>query len=427
MKEEFLHHVWKFKNFRFLDLKTSKGEPVILFSTGAHNPNEGPDFLNARIKIADQLWAGNVEIHVKSSDWYLHGHEKDNNYANVILHVVWEDDVAVFRKDNTAIPALVLKEVVSETTLHNYQHLFHSTKTFINCEKQIYAVDDFSVKNWLERLYFERLEEKSEIVMQELQATKNDWEAVLFRLLMKNFGLYVNGASFYSIATAAGYAMVRKIRNNVLLLEALFFGLAGFLDDASEDHYTNNLREAYTFLKQKFGISGTGIIKPKFAALRPANFPTIRLAQLAMLYHTHQNLFSGIMAATTLKAYNTIFAVKTSPYWTTHYTFGKSTLKRAKKLTPAFVQLLVINTVLPLRFCYAKHRGEDHNEDIIRLIKALKPENNTIIEKYKTMQVNVPSAMESQALLQLYRKYCTKHKCLQCAVGNRLISGALSR
>ncbi len=421
MKEDFLHYVWKLKRFRFLNLKTSEGSPVEIYSTGTHNHHAGPDFLNARIRIDGQLWAGNVEIHVKSSDWYLHGHEKDNNYNNVILHVVWEDDIAVFRKDNTAIPALALKAIVSKTTIGNYKRLFTTNKRFINCEKHLASADNFVWQNWLERLYVERLEEKSEFIFRELKDSGNDWEAVLFRLLMKNFGLHINGAAFYSIAKAVDYSLIRKTGANPLMLEALFFGLAGFLDDAFSDRYKSELTKEYEYLKHKFRISDQGIISPKFFRLRPANFPTVRLSQFARLYSTHQHLFSEIIAATTPEAYYNLLRVTASEYWTIHYTFGKASSKKEKKLSISFMQLLIINTILPLKFCYSKHMGKDNNEELITTISALQPENNSIIEKYKALYTAVPSAMESQSLLQLYNNYCSKHKCLQCAVGNQLI------
>lgn len=421
MKEDFLHYIWKLKKFQLLNLVTSKGESIVIFSVGKHNQNSGPDFLNANIKIADQLWAGNVEIHVKSSDWYMHGHEKDSNYDNVILHVVWEDDIEIFRKDNSVIPTLVLREVISETTLKSYRKLFDKNTAFINCEKDIASVNAVVLQNWLERLYFERLEDKSEFIFQELKSSGNDWETVLFRLLMKNFGLKVNGDAFYSIAKAVDYKIIRKISDNPVQLEALFFGLAGFLDDISTDTYTTTLKNEYDYLKHKFQLSGNGVIKPGFFKLRPANFPTIRLSQLVMLYNTHQNLFSKIIAAAHINACYEIFKSTTSRYWVSHYTFSKVTSKKEKKLSAAFIQLIIINTILPLKFCYSVYTGKDVNDEIVHIINNLKAEENSIIKKYRSLNVNVCSAMESQALLQLYNKYCTKHKCLQCSVGSCLI------
>lgn len=421
MKEDFLHYVWKLKHFRFLQATTTTGVPLEIFSVGEHNQNAGPDFLNARIKIGGQLWAGNVEIHIKSSDWYLHGHEKDRNYDNVILHVVWEDDIEVFRSDNSVIPALELKEAVSETTLKNYRALFRKRTAFINCEKDITSVKPIVVQNWLERLYFERLEDKAQMVMQELKKSRNDWEAVLFTLLMKNFGLHVNGDAFYSIATAVEYKIIRKIRNKPLQLEALLFGLAGWLADPGEEQYKLLLHQEYDYLKHKFKLSETGIIPPGFSRLRPANFPTIRLSQLAVLYVTHQRLFSRLMAAATVADFHAIFNIKTTSYWATHYTFGKEIPKREKKLSPAFIQLIIINTILPLKWCYAQYTGKDSSDDIYRLIRELQPEDNSIIKKYKALHIHITSAMESQALLQLYRRYCSKQQCLRCAIGNSLI------
>ena len=200
MQEDFLHYIWKHKKFEISNLKTTNNEMVSIISVGTHNQNTGPDFFNAQINIAEQLWAGNVEIHVKSSDWFLHNHETDSNYDNVILHVVWEHDTDVFRKDNSNIPTLEIKQYVSKEALNNYEKLFSKSQKWINCEQDFSSVDDFIVNNWLERLYFERLERKSEIIKQLLSDSKNDWEAVLFKMLTKNFGLKVNGDSFLQLA-----------------------------------------------------------------------------------------------------------------------------------------------------------------------------------------------------------------------------------
>lgn len=424
MKEDFLHYVWKLKKFRVLNLTTSKGDSIVISSTGLHNQDSGPDFLNATIRIAGQLWAGNVEIHVKASDWYRHGHEKDRHYNNVILHVVWEDDIEVFRKDNSVVPTLVLKNIVSGTTLKNYQKLLRKNTAFINCEKGIASVNAVVLQNWLERLYFERLEEKSKFIFRELERSGNDWEAVLFRLLMKNFGLKVNGDAFYSIAKTIDYKIIRKIRHDPIQLESLFFGLAGFLDDPpiGTATYKRNLKEDYHYLQHKFRFSDAGIIRPKFSKLRPANFPTIRLSQMAMLYNRHQNLFSKIIATTHIEACAALFDVAASEYWNSHYTFGKTTSKSIKKLSSVFIELIIINTILPLKFCYSIYTGRDINDELCDMISSLKPEDNMFIKKYRALGINVRSAMESQALLQLYNTYCIKHQCLRCAVGHCLIS-----
>jgi len=224
MQEDFLHYLWKHKKFDTLNLKTTQGEQITLIFVGEHNHNSGPDFFNSQLKIAEQLWAGNVEIHVKSSDWFLHNHETDKAYDNVILHVVWEHDTEIFRKDNSEISTLELKDYVDKSVLQKYQQLFSNTNKWINCENNFAEVDDFVLDNWLERLYFERLERKSEDINQLLKTSKNNWEAVLFKMLAKNFGLKVNGESFFSLANSFDFSILRKLQTKQQNLEALFFG-----------------------------------------------------------------------------------------------------------------------------------------------------------------------------------------------------------
>ncbi|MGB5820404.1 MAG: DUF2851 family protein [Saonia sp.] len=424
MQEDLLHFIWKYKRLQLKDLATSKNEAISIVDIGTHNQLAGPDFFNAKVKINDQLWAGNVEIHLKSSDWYTHHHEKDANYNNIILHVVWEDDVSVFRKDNTEVPALELKNYISKNVLEAYQKLFDKKDIrFINCERDIKNVDSFLIQNWLERLYFERLERKSVLVMELLEQSKNDWEKVLFVLLLKNFGSKINGDAFLSIGRALDFSVVRKVSNNDLQLESILFGLAGFLNDGTlVDEYYGQLKNEYAYVQKKFGFNSDEVLKPEFFKLRPSNFPTIRLSQLAKLYEQRQGLFSKLIKANSLAEIYTIFEVSASSYWTDHFTFGKVSGKSNKKLTKKFIDLLVINTILPLKFCYAKYEGTTINEEIVQIITGLKKEENSIVDNFKLHGIQVSNAMESQSILQLYNEYCTKNKCLQCAVGNSLLN-----
>jgi Protein of unknown function (DUF2851) len=426
MKEDFLHYIWKHKKFDVLNLKTTSGEVVNLVSVGRDNLNSGPDFFNAQLEIEDQLWAGNVEIHVKSSDWFVHHHEVDKAYDNVILHVVWEHDTEVFRKDNTQIPTLELKNRVPQEVLQNYKRLFSKTQQWINCENDFAQVDDFLLNNWLERLYFERLERKSDEIEILLKQSANNWEAVLFKLLAKNFGLKVNGDAFYSLPNSFEFSVLRKNQSKPLSLEALFFGQFGVLENDEQEQYFLELQSEYKFLKQKFKLSQQGVIPLQFFRLRPPNFPTIRLSQLANLYHKEHGLFSKVVNVTTLKEFYQLFSVATSAFWETHYTFNKASKKTTKKVTKAFVNLLLINTIIPLKFSYAKHQGNILNDEIVLLVQQLTPEKNSIINKFNLLKKISTSALHSQALLQLKNEYCNKNKCLQCAVGNSIISSSLS-
>jgi Protein of unknown function (DUF2851) len=422
MKEDFLHYIWKYKKFEILNLKTTLDETVNLVSVGQHNLNSGPDFFNAQLEIGEQLWAGNVEIHIKSSDWFVHHHEVDKAYDSVILHVVWEHDTEVFRKDNTPIPTLELKSMVSQEVLQNYKRLFSKTQQWINCENDFNQVDDFLLNNWLERLYFERLERKSDEIEILLKQSANNWEAVLFKLLTKNFGLKVNGEAFYSLSKSFEFSVLRKNQSKLLSLEALFFGQFGLLENDVQEHYVLELKSEYQFLSQKFMLSRQGVIPLQFFRLRPPNFPTIRLSQLANLYYKEHNLFSKVINASSLKEFYQLFSVSTSAFWETHYTFNKASKKTTKKVTKAFVDLLLINTIIPLKFSYAKHQGKMLNEEIVLLMQQLVSEKNSIINKFKTLKKVPTSALQSQALLQLKNEYCSKNKCLQCAVGNSIMS-----
>jgi len=385
----------------------------------------GPDFLYAKLNIDGQLWVGNVEIHIKSSDWYAHRHEEDIKYDNVILHVVWEDDASVFRKDGSEIPTLELKNYISKELLQAYQNLFNKKpKDFINCEKDIAQVDEFIFQNWLERLYFERLERKSELAIKLLEKSNNDWEQVLFSLLLKNFGLKINGEAFLSLASALDFSVIRKLQSNVHQLESVFFGMSHLLEDKKVlDNYFIQLKKEYDYIKHKFDLKDEAVLKPEFFKLRPPNFPTIRLSQLANLYNAHHNLFDKVINANSMAELYLLFDVSASDYWNDHFTFRKSSKKSTKKLTKKFIDLLIINTILPLKFCHSQQMGKDVNEDIIAIITKIKTEDNTIIANFKRLSVVVENAKDSQATIQLYNEYCTKNKCLQCAVGSSLLKG----
>ncbi len=422
MQEDFLHYIWKHKKIDVTNLKTTSGAVITILSVGQHNVNAGPDFFNTQLKIDNQLWAGNLEIHIKSSDWFLHNHEQDKAYNNVILHVVWEHDTNVYRKNNTVIPTLELKKYVSKTALNNYQQLFSKTEKWINCEQAFAGIDNFMLQNWLERLYVERLERKAESINQLLKTSKNDWESVLFKMLAKNFGLKVNADAFSSMASTIDFSIVRKLQSNQTSLEALFFGQANLLSADVQEPYFQSLIKAYLFLKQKFGLSNKNIVPIQFFRLRPLNFPTIRLSQLASLYNKEQNLFSKINDIQNIKGFYTLFSIKTSVFWESHYTFDKRSKTSKKKLSKSFIDLLMINTIIPVKFAYARYQGKPIEEDIITLMQQIASEKNSIIDAFNSLKKVSISALQSQGLLQLKNEYCNKNKCLQCVIGNSLLT-----
>ncbi|WET04280.1 DUF2851 family protein [Flavobacterium sp. YJ01] len=420
MKEDFLHYLWKFKKFDTLNLKTAQNELITIVKTGDYLELSGPDFFNALIIIENQKWAGNVEIHLKSSDWYLHNHEKDTAYENVILHVVWENDTPIYRKNNTEIPVLVLKDYVSKEVIENYNALI-SPKTWISCEKQIKDIDDFIFKNWQERLFFERLERKSAFIYQLVEETNQDWEAVLFSLLLKNFGLNTNGNSFLQIAKAIPFSVIRKESFEYENLEALLFGTVGLLDVEKEDVYFKDLKFRYFYLLHKYQLERTYINPLQFFKLRPDNFPTIRLSQLASLYHKHQNLFSKIIDLKSVKKVYELLNVSSSLYWQNHYQFDKESPKKSKLLSKSFIDLVIINTIIPLQFAYSNIMGDSIDEDLIDFMNEVVSEKNAIIDKFNLFGIKSQSAFESQALLELKNEYCERKACLKCAIGLELL------
>ena len=420
MKEDFLHYLWKFKKFDTSNLTTSNGEKLTIENSGSYLQLAGPDFFNSQITIENQKWAGNVEIHLKSSDWYAHHHERDSNYDSVILHVVWDHDVEIYRKNNTEIPVLILKNLVSKETLNNYQSLV-SPKSWIFCEKQIESVNSFIMLNWQERLFFERLERKSKPIFDLAESSLHDWDAILFCQLAKNFGLNTNGESFYNMANSIPFSIIRKEANDLFNLESLLFGIAGLLEINKEDHYYKKLKGNFDYLIQKYQLQSNSFTSLQFFKHRPDNFPTIRVSQLANVYYCQQQLFSKIIKADNVATIYEIFDKSVSEYWETHYQFDKISPKKKKALSKSFIDLLIINTIIPLQFAYAKSKGKEISEKLISLLNQVKPEANAIIDKFSSFGLKAQNAFETQALLQLKNEYCNKNRCLECSIGMELL------
>ncbi len=425
MQEDFLHYIWKFKKFDFGNAKSVEGIPILISNTGLHNMNSGPDFFNARIKIGDQAWAGNVEIHIRSSDWYAHRHEEDPNYDNVILHVVWDHDIEIYRKDNSVIPTLELKNLVGQNTLQNYRNLLLAPNAkWINCENDFPKFNEFELNNWLERLYLEKLQKKSEAIKDLHKTTGNNWEAVLFRLLARTFGSKVNATPFLSMAQSMNFKVIQKSCNSQLKLEALFLGQSGLLDRNAEDGYFSVLKEEYNFLKRKFDLDNGVVERPKYFRLRPDNFPTIRLSQLANLYAAQPHLFSAIIKTNTRNDLKEIFKTEASQFWKTHYNFGKPHSPKIKKLSEEFIDLIIINTIIPIKFSWLEVTGSGDNSDLLKLINEIKAEKNSIIDKFNSLRPGTGiTALQSQALLHLKNEYCDKNYCMKCQLGAGLLKG----
>jgi len=412
MREEFLYYIWE-NRLTDKDLKTAEGEAVEVVTTGYRNTDSGPDFLEAKIQIGDKLWAGHVEIHVKSSDWNRHGHQNDKAYKNVILHVVYENDAQV-----NDIPTLELKGHFDESLFSQYQKLI-SSKNWIPCEKSIANVPVFTRLSWLDRMAVERLESKSETVTKILEANQFDWEDALYKLLMRYFGLKVNNEAFEYLANILPFKTLLKHADNLVQVEAMLMGCAGFLDDDFKEEYPLLLKREFNVMRAKFNLLTMPAERWKFMRMRPSNFPTIRLAQMAQLIHKNGGLFSKIKAAKDTAEVKALFDVATSDYWETHWRLGVSTEPKPKHLGEATADVLIINAVTPLLFCYGKlHKDESVCDTAMQFLENTEAEDNAIIRHYAQCGVKSENAMQTQALLHLYGMYCKRKRCLECRIGS---------
>ena len=422
MQEEFLHYVWKHQKLNLNTLLTTSGERLELVSPGQQNFDAGPDFFDARIRINGQLWAGNVEIHLHSSDWYSHNHHEDSAYQNVILHVVWEHDMDVFMQNEQPIPTLELHGLIAPNAILAYEQL-KSTKTpVLPCVSVWADMSSLTLQSWFERLYVERLEVKYEKLLNLLNASKNDWEAVLFQLLLKNFGLKTNGPSFEMLARTIPFKVIQKLRFNPQEMEALLLGQSGLLPLSSSEASVQEMIGMYNYLKRKFDLNQPISLTPKYFRLRPSNFPTIRLSQFAQLWCSKEGLFSRLIEMNHKQDFYKTCAVGVSPYWVNHFTFEKISKSSKKKLTPNFVDLLMINTIIPIKFVFQKYVGNDPSEELLGLIGSIQKEDNSLIRVFDTLELYEPSALHSQAMIHLKTVYCDTRLCLKCAIGNTMLS-----
>lgn len=415
MREEFLYYIWE-NRLIDKDLKTAEGEAVDVVATGYRNTDSGPDFLEAKIQIGDKLWAGHVELHVKSSDWKRHGHQNDKAYKNVILHVVYENDTQV-----NDIPTLELKGHFDATLFAQYQKLI-SSKNWIPCEKSISQIPVFTRLAWLDRMAVERLESKSEIVTKILEANQFDWEDALYKLLMRYFGLKVNNEAFEYLANILPFKTLLKHADNLVQVEAMLMGCAGFLEADFTEEYPMLLKREFAVMRAKFNLLTIPAERWKFMRMRPSNFPTIRLAQMAQLIHKNGCLFSKIKAAKDTDEVKALFDVEASEYWKTHYRFDVPAASKPKHLGDATADVLMINAVAPLLFCYGKlHKDESVCETALQFLEDTDAEDNTIIRHFASCGLKAENAMQSQALLHLVNIYCKRKRCLECRLGHILL------
>lgn len=413
--EQLLHYVWKHKIFPLGELKTTTGQQVEVIDTGLANTNAGPDFFNAKIKLDGVLWVGNIEIHQRSSDWYRHGHDKDVGYDSVILHIATETDTEVKRTNGEVIPQMQL--ACPDRVRTNYQELIE-TDSYPPCYRIIPSLSPFTLHSWMSALQMERFEQKAALLGERLKRCLGNWEDAFFVTLARNFGFGLNGDAFEAWANRVPLRAVDKHRNDLFQIEAIFFGQAGILADPDGDDYYLRLKREYAYLQHKFELVPMEASQWRFLRLRPNNFPHIRIAQLACLYHRSYGLLSRLLETETLKEARDILRGGTSEYWVTHYTFGGSSPSRPKTLSNSSIDLLIINTIVTFLYAYGLHKG---NERLCvragSFLEEIKAENNYITRMWDQCGMKAANAGDSQALIQLKKEYCDKKKCLYCRIG----------
>lgn len=418
--EDILHYIWKFRLFQ-KGLKTTTGQSVEVIDVGLPNTNEGPDFFNAKIKIGDKIWAGNVEVHKSSDQWVKHKHDVNKNYNSVILHIVEKANCEVYNESGQ--PVMQCEITYPEHILENYDFLIHSN-TDIPCCNYIGSMPSFHINSWMNTLLIERLERKSKHIQELLERYNNSWEDVFYVILSRNFGFGLNSDSFERLALSLPLKYIRKQGDNLIQIEALLFGQSGMLDNLKvNDDYYSLLQKEYAFLKNKYELAPLESYVFKSLRTRPTAFPQIRIAQLAALLHSSHGLFSKITACDDVGRIRLMFHVNASEYWQTHYAFGVSSERKVKYLGDASLDIILINTVAPILFIYGRTiDSEIHCERALRFLEILKPERNSITKRFGKLKMPLNNAADSQAMIQLKREYCEPRKCLFCRVGHQLLT-----
>lgn len=420
-REQLLHYVWKYRLFGTTDFQTTDGKRIEIIDVGLHNSDAGADFFNAKIKIDDKLWAGNVEIHHSSNEWNLHGHHTDENYNSVILHVVEEVKGEVKNQKGLVVPQMQL--VVPENVRRNADYLLRSIRN-IPCKERLPKVDRATINAWLSVLAIERLERKTNDIFAHLRRFNNSWDESFYVLLARNYGFGLNSDEFERLALGLPYNLIQKHADSLFQVEALMFGQAGMLrDDNVLDDYYLQLRREYDFLREKYQMKPLDGFLFKKLRVRPGAFPQVRIAQLAALLQQSGRLFSTILHKEDYKQLRLYFQAKTSEYWKTHYSFGKESRKTEKYLGDSSLNILLINTVAPILFAYGRKTDQEKYCDrAMQILESVKAEQNALIADFKDAGITPANAFQSQALIQLRKEYCDKRKCLFCKIGYRILA-----
>ncbi len=424
MSEDFLYFLWQFQYFDKTNLQTTVGEALQILAVGQRNTHAGPDFLNGRVLIEGIEWIGNIEMHLRSSDWHRHTHTYDRAYDSVILHVVWENDETIQRPDGTSVPTIELKSLTARQLLYKYRALVES-KEVIPCAGQFISVAEIQKRVMLDRVLMQRLQRKAEVVHQMLAQNQQDWEETAYQLLAQNFGFKINAEPMLRLAQGLSLKILQKHRDNLLQIEALLLGQSGLIPDAeSTDDYVNSLRREYEFLAKKYNVYSQQL-QPhewRFLRLRPANFPTVRLAQLAALIQHQPSLFSFFIHTESIKTLEQALRVKQSAYWQKHYQFQKEAMGKVPALGKASVENIVVNTVVPLLVAYSEAKDNRAFLDkAIELLEQLPAEQNHITAMWEGLKLKSKTAFDSQAVIELYNNFCSIKSCLNCSIGTSLL------
>ena len=419
--EQLLHYLWKYRLYRPSGLTTTQGDTLEIIDPGLENTDAGPDFFNAKIRINGTVWAGSVEIHQKALDWLAHGHSADKAYENVILHVVETDDGTVFRQNGEAIPQLVLP--IPEQVIDNMEWLL-TRDSPVACLERLPAIDPVFRLQWMDALLAERLERKTDDILRWLDLYQKDWNEVFYILLCRNFGFGVNSDAFERLARSLPLKCILKQRPSASQVEALFLGQAGLLNDSNGNrhHYYRFLQQEYSFLRKKYGLEPLEPHIFRNLRLRPDATPHIKLVELAAIWIRHDTLFSSVLSARTPRELKDFFRVPASAFWDTHYNFLRPSPHRKKQLGENALNMLLINTVVPLMFAYGLyHQMDEHKARALRLLASIPPEQNSIISLFSQVGMKPRNAGDTQALIQLKRNYCEQKKCLYCRLGFQLL------
>ncbi len=421
IKEELLYYVWSLKNFDLADLRTTSGQPVQIIQAGTRNYDSGPDFLQAKIKIGHQIWAGHVEMHVLSGDWLKHQHQIDKAFQNVVLHVVYEEDEKISLPNGEELACIELKNRIKPLLIGQYEKLMLSS-TWIPCEKNDRPISRPALRGWYERILVERLAGKTSRIQNVLLQTDYDWEEAFYRILGRNFGFNVNSDTFEALMISLPRKILIRHKDKLKQIEALLFGQAGLLRENYEDEYARELRSEYIYLQKKYQLVPLQLHQWKFMRMRPANFPTIRIAQFAVLIYKTVHLFSKLLAARSVREIINMYQSDVSGYWKTHYMFDQESGRKNKKLGDLSIYLIIINTVVPFLFHYGQvHANDTLQERALNFLDEIPFESNQTIKKYKLLGFEATSAFDSQALIQLKNNYCDLKRCLECTIGNSIL------